>query len=190
MEESTKGTAGAARKRTIWLVSTAVVLIALIAGGLVWHQSPSFCGAVCHTPMGTYVKGYHSGDATLLITKHAEGAKGLKCLDCHEATVGQQVKEATSWVSGAYGTPLETRQIGTRAFCLKSGCHDDAKLVQATKDFGGAKGYNPHDPRHGKLECYRCHTMHQKSVLACNQCHKLQLPQGWVAPARNGVVTR
>jgi hypothetical protein len=165
-----------------------VVLVALVAGGLAWHEKPSFCG-VCHTPMKSYVEGYQSGDKTLLITQHSTGETVLSCLDCHKPTIKQQATEAFHWVTGNYEFPLKQRAFGTRGYCLASGCHDEGKIMKATKDYGGAAPYNQHDPRHGKQECYRCHSIHGKSVLMCNQCHKLNLPKGWVEPAVTGVVT-
>jgi len=179
--------------RRMWLTLGAVgvvlvVLVALVAGGLVWHQKPSFC-AVCHTPMKSYVEGYKGGDKTLMITQHSTGKTVLSCLDCHEPTIKQQATEAFHWVTGNYEFPLKPRAFGTRLSCMASGCHDEAKIIEATKDYGGAAPYNQHEPRHGKQECYRCHSMHGKSVLMCNQCHNLKLPKGWVSPAMNGVVT-
>jgi hypothetical protein len=189
---------------------TLVVLVAFVvimAGGWVWHKKPSFC-AVCHTPMKSYVDGYKGGDDTLMITPHATGetilhrgdktlttttppATGktvVSCLDCHEPKIKQETTEAFHWMTGNYVFPLKQRKLGTSGFCLASGCHDEAKIIKATKDYGGVAPYNVHDPRHGKQECYRCHLTHRKSVLMCNQCHKLKLPKGWVAPAVNGVV--
>jgi Zn-finger protein len=178
--------------RGMWLtLGTAsfilVVLVALMAGGWIWHKKPSFC-AVCHTPMKSYVDGYKGGDKTLMITQHATGANVVSCLDCHDPKIKQQATEAFHWVTGNYVFPLKRRTFGTRGFCLASGCHDEAKIIKATKDYGGAAPYNLHDPRHGKQECYRCHLTHGKSVLMCNQCHKLKLPNGWVSPSVNGVV--
>jgi hypothetical protein len=183
-----------------------VVLVILGAGGFVWHKTSGFC-AVCHTPMKSYVDGYKSGDQTLMITPHATGKtllhsgnmtltttppktgeKAMSCLDCHEAKIKQQATEAVHWVTGNYEYPLTRRVLGTRLSCLASGCHDEAKIIKATKDYGGIAPYNLHDPRHGRQECYRCHVTHGKSVLMCNQCHNLKLPKGWVSPAVNGVV--
>jgi len=78
--------------KRLWITlgAVGVVLVSLAAGGLVWHQSPSFCNAACHTPMDAYVQGYDSGDTAILVTAHAEGPQGLSCLDCHEPTLGQQ----------------------------------------------------------------------------------------------------
>lgn len=167
-----------------------LVLAVLVAGGLAWHEDPSFCG-ICHTPMKTYIEGYRSGDKTLMITQHATAKADLKCLDCHEQTVRQEATELLHWVTGNYEFPLQKREIGTRQFCLASGCHDEnkvinpddaAKIVQASNPRGDSVHYNQHDPRHGKQECSRCHSMHGKSVLMCNQCHRLQLRNGWVSP--------
>jgi hypothetical protein len=180
--------------RRTWLTLVAVgvvlvVLAALVASGLVWHEKPSFC-AVCHTPMKSYVDSYQGGDKTLMITQHSTGKTVLSCLDCHKTTIKQDATEAFHWVTGNYEFPLKPRAFGTRGSCLTSGCHDEADIIKKTKDYGGAAPYNLHDPRHGKQECYRCHTMHGKSVLMCNQCHKLKMPKGWVSPSITGVVAK
>jgi len=164
-----------------------VVLATLMIGGAAWHEKPSFCG-VCHIPMQGYVDGYNSGDKTLMITQHATGDKALNCLNCHNPGIREQATEAVHWVTGDYVFPLKQREFGARGFCLASGCHDEGKIIEATKDYGGAERYNPHDPRHGRLECMRCHVMHGQSKQVCNQCHNLKLPQGWIAPAVNGVI--
>ena len=183
-----------------------VALLILTVGGWVWHQKPSFC-AVCHTPMKSHVQGYNSGDKTLMITPHATGKTvhsgdkplttapqvtgktALSCLNCHEQTIKQQATEALHWMTGNYEFPLKQRAFGTRGACLATGCHIEAKIIEATKDYGGAVRYNQHDPRHGKQQCDRCHSVHGKSVLMCNQCHNLKLPAGWVSPQVTGVVT-
>ncbi len=182
------------------LGAAAVVVLGMagmVTGGVVWHQKPSFC-ATCHTPMGNFVKGYQSGDRTLMITGHATGksTKGTRttnsakttqvCLDCHKPTIGRQVVQGSHWVTGNYDLPLKPQLVGTRNFCLSPGCHIEAEVIKATKDYGGAVSYNQHDPRHGKLECYRCHSMHGPSVLMCNQCHNLKLPDGWISPPPMG----
>ena len=184
----------------------AVVLAGVTTGGVIWHAQPSFC-ANCHTPMHDYVEGYKSGDTALMITPHATGksvihaddkefmarqqkeSEGpMKCLDCHEATIEIQLTEGKHWLTGNYYFPLEERKFGTREFCLSAECHDEAEIIKATENYGGAIPFNQHDPRHGKMECYSCHSVHGKSVLACNQCHNLKLPEGWLEPEPTGVV--
>jgi hypothetical protein len=170
--------------------------IVLTVAGLAWHRQPSFCG-LCHTPMTNYIQGYKSGDSTLMITAHAKAKKAVRCLDCHNQTLKEEITEAIYWLTGNYEYPLKKREFGTRAFCLTSGCHDETAILKATKEkrmsrainiTGGSVEYNQHDSRHGKQACYRCHSVHGKSILLCNQCHKLQEPKGWTSPAPNGIV--
>ncbi|MDU1389817.1 MAG: salivary glue protein Sgs-3, partial [Eggerthella sp.] len=40
-----------------WPIVVGVVVVVLIAAGAgfwVWHEQPSFCAAICHTPMDEY----------------------------------------------------------------------------------------------------------------------------------------
>lgn len=143
---------------------------------------------MCHTPMNNYVQNYFSRDTTKLITKHALcDTLKLKCVDCHESNTGEQLREGAHWVTGNYTFPLEKRNFGTRSFCLR--CHVESKIIEATKTHKNTLfAYNPHNPRHGKQECYNCHSMHGQSVLTCNQCHKYELPKGWTYPQQNGVL--
>ncbi|MBN2589731.1 MAG: cytochrome c3 family protein [Sedimentisphaerales bacterium] len=184
-----------------------IVLAGLTTGGVIWHAQPGFC-ATCHTPMHEYVKGYKSGDTSLMVTphaigksiihpedeslmasQHANGESSLNCLECHEPTIKEQLTEASHWITGNYYFPLDKRDFGTRSFCLSAECHDEADIIKATENYGGAIPFNQHDPRHGKMECNRCHSVHGKSVLMCNQCHNLKLPDGWIAPSSTGTLT-
>ena len=114
----------------------AVVLAGVTTGGVIWHAQPGFC-TTCHTPMSDYVKDYKSGDITLMVTPHAmgksvihsedetfmasqneKGERPMKCLDCHEPTIKEQLTEASHWVTGNYYFPLDKREFGTRSFCF------------------------------------------------------------------------
>jgi hypothetical protein len=184
------------RRSGFMICIVVLIVIVLTAGGLAWHRQPGFCG-LCHTPMTNYVQDYNGGDDVIMITPHAKAKKPVRCLDCHKQTFKDEVTEAVHWVTGNYEYPLKKREFGTREFCLVSGCHDEGEILKATKEkrmsraintIGDSIEYNQHDPRHGKQSCYRCHSVHGKSVLLCNQCHKLQAPKGWRSPAPNGVV--
>ncbi|MGV8084579.1 MAG: cytochrome c3 family protein [Coriobacteriia bacterium] len=179
MEEATKPVARSVRKkRTLITVGIiAVVLLALVAGGLVWHQQPTFCSTVCHKVMAPYVESWQDGD--LLAAAH--GKADVKCLDCHEPTLGQQITEATKFVTGDYETPLPFVKIGTSAYCLKChGAYDD--LAEKTADYLGQPGVNPHEAHLGQLPCYDCHRMHDQSQMYCSNCHVDQkVPPGWEA---------
>ncbi len=182
----------APRKTSVMLliaVAVIVVLSGLLTGGMVWHEQPGFC-ASCHTPMTNYVDNYFGGDTTIMITRHAMADTiSLRCLDCHEQTLDQQLTEGAHWLTGNYAFPLEKRKIGTRSFCLSEGCHVEAEIIKATTNTNNMSlAFSQHDPRHGKQECYTCHSMHGQSVYSCNQCHHFELPEGWVSPQPNGVV--
>jgi hypothetical protein len=180
--------------RRIWMIlimsfAAIAAISGLVTGGVIWHQQPRFCTS-CHTPMNNYVQNYYGGDTTLLITKHAMGDSiKLKCVDCHESKLSEQAREGMHWVTGNYTYPLEKRKFGTRSFCMSAGCHVESKIIEASKNHKHTLfAYNQHDPRHGKQECGNCHSMHGQSVFRCNQCHKFELPKGWISPQPNGVI--
>ncbi len=174
------------RKRLVVLGVLAAVLVAAGAGFWVWHEQPSFCNAICHSPMDPYVENFQNEGTDLLVGVHAK--TGYECLDCHEPTLSQQVSEGVKWAAGDYSDPLESRaaSIGTAEMCL--GCHDDGDaktgrdwdaIVEATADWGGDLGVNPHSSHNGMLDCGTCHSVHGVQTLYCNDCHYMDLPQGW-----------
>ncbi len=187
----------------------AVVLVVAGVGGWTWHEQPSFCGAICHTPMDGYLETYEatagqpatdaygvevSNASAMMVVGHKDA--GVTCLECHEANMGQQVSEGVNWVSGNYYYPLDERSLedltsavgndDPDSFCLKSGCHDGLgiytrdDLVQST----AYMARNPHDQsQHGQLECSDCHKAHRASTISCSECHSdaaAELPDGWV----------
>jgi len=164
------------KKLLIVLGVIGVVLVALGIGGVAWHSTPGFCSTVCHSPMAPYVEGFYSGDTKLLVTAHAE--EGEECLDCHKATLGEQLSEAMSWISGNFTDPLPMTKTGTRAFCLE--CHDSEEIKLATVNYNGT-ARNPHDSHYGdSLECFSCHRVHRESVMYCNSCHPdIRGPEDW-----------
>ncbi len=198
------------RKGMVAGIVVGVIVVVGIAM-FIWHDQPSFCGTVCHTPMSTYVESYDaepntattdaygnevSNSCAMLSVTHKEA--GLKCLDCHEADMGQQVSEGVNWVSGNYTYPLYERStedltsaVGnddSDSFCLKSGCHDGINsredLEEATSDLS----FNPHSGQHGNQECSDCHKAHRASTLTCTECHndaKDIMPDGWTTYSEN-----
>ena len=78
-------------KRLIALGVAAAVVVAAGAGFWVWHEQPSFCNAICHTPMDPYVEDYYADDATLLAASHR--VADVSCLDCHVPTLSEQLAE-------------------------------------------------------------------------------------------------
>ncbi len=103
-----------------WPVVLGVVVVVLVAAGagfMVWHEQPSFCNAICHTPMDAYVDTYINGttdkygneltdDAeknAMLAYYHGNSIdEEVDCLSCHVPTLAEQITEGLSWVTGSY----------------------------------------------------------------------------------------
>jgi len=170
----------ARRKWPIVLGVVAVLLVSAGAGLMVWHEQPSFCNAICHEPMGSYVDEYYSEDRSLLAVVHRQA--DVECLDCHEPTFSDQVSEGIAWITGDFYAEPEKRDFANDAFCLNEACHVKEGIAQATEDWGG-NDFNPHASHMGKdITCGDCHSMHRESSVYCNKCHNADLPEGWVNP--------
>ena len=60
----------------------AVVLIAAGAGFWVWHEQPSFCNAICHTPMDQYNATYDQEPNTAGVDKWGNEVKNTSSMLC------------------------------------------------------------------------------------------------------------
>ena len=193
-------------KKRVGIVCGVIAVIVAIAGfGMwTWHDDPSFCGTVCHTPMASYLETYDqkpntegvdkygnpvSNTSAMLADQH--GAMGFDCLTCHKATLGQQISEGTAWLAGNYTYPLDERSVaelgeptgmGSDEMCLNESCHNMTRddLYNLTADEENL--YNPHWSHHETLDCGTCHKAHGQSVLYCTQCHaQAPVPEGWLS---------
>lgn len=196
------------RPRKKWPITLGVIVGILVVAGaglFIWHEQPSFCGAICHTPMNEYVETYNAQpgkpgvdklgftveDANSMLVVSHKVTSGSTCLDCHVPTMQEQISEAVHWVSGNYYDPLSERTLadlgGARGitgeqFCMNDACHTQTRddLKAATADMGSI---NPHLPQHGDMDCGYCHKAHRASVMQCAGCHEgAQIPPGWVTP--------
>ena len=177
------------KKLGIVLGVAAAVVAAAGAGFFVWHEQPSFCNAICHSPMDPYVEDYYDEGTDKLVGMHAKA--GAACLDCHEPTLSQQVGEGLAWAAGDFSDPPESRSdtIGTREICFK--CHDDGDpktgvdwedIVASTEAYGGEKLVNPHASHLGNsIDCGDCHSVHGAQTIMCNECHYIDLHESWEA---------
>lgn len=196
------------RKRFGMTVGVIIAIVVVAGAGFwCWHEQPSFCNAICHTPMDPYLPTYEasSGEAGaetavdkwgnevadtsgMLAAVHAQ--VGKTCLDCHVPSLDEQVTEGVEWVSGSYEAPLQERALDelvrargledTDEFCMNESCHPYTRddLAKKTAWMGEI---NPHDPQHGEQECGTCHKAHRSSVMYCTQCHsEAVVPDGWV----------
>lgn len=166
-------------KRTIWIIIAVALVAVLGVAGWKWHEQPTFCSAVCHKVMTPYVESWQGGD--MLAATHAKA--NIKCLDCHEPTISQQLSEVGKYITGNYKTPLPESNIGTKEFCFK--CHGTyAEIAEKTEGYSGKA--NPHDSHEGALDCNQCHRVHGQSQLLCAACHgSLELPAGWKAAVQS-----
>ena len=85
----------------------AVVVVVAAIGAFVWHGQPSFCNAICHTPMDGYLETYEAtpgqpatdkwgnpvADASGMLSA-VHRASVLTCTQCH---ADMQVPEG--WIS-------------------------------------------------------------------------------------------
>lgn len=97
-------------------VIAAVVVVAGI-GAFVWHEQPSFCNAICHTPMNGYLETYEAqpgqaatdkwgnqvADASgMLSAVHRANDSEATCLSCHQPVITEQITEGMEWISSNY----------------------------------------------------------------------------------------
>ena len=111
-----------------WPIVVGVVVVVLIAAGAgfwVWHEQPSFCNAICHTPMDPYLPTYEAepgqpatdkwgnevADASSMLAATHRAQEGTTCMGCHVPTLSEQISEGISWVTGNYVYPLEERGV-------------------------------------------------------------------------------
>ena len=136
------GPAPKKRPKRGWIVAGVVAAVIVVAGAgfWVWHEQPSFCNAICHSPMDYYVETYDSGDPNLGVTAHAKA--GESCLDCHTAELTTQISEVCAWVSDNYpmtedGTMLATgKQFASEEFCARPECHGGKSFDEITAGRG------------------------------------------------------
>ena len=198
-EEASAGEAPAEKKprnkKKIGIIVGTVCVVVIAAGcGLwVWHETPSFCGAICHYPMDEYLATYSAtlGESTtdkygnevadssgMMSTLHAAvdedtGESRAECLDCHQPVITEQVSEALNWISGNFVVPLDERDMedlteargaeDATELCLNESCHD-----LTTEDLVElTEDYGERNPHTDLTTLSVSH-----SEIACTDCHK------------------
>lgn len=129
------------RKKGIIWGTVAVVVVAAVIGMWAWHNTPGFCGTMCHNSMNAYLATYNQDagvagtdkygnavsdtDAMLVVSHKTEG---LACLDCHVPTLSQQIGEAWETVTGNYyvvnradGNGVALIEVGDEDLVVNSG---------------------------------------------------------------------
>ena len=186
----------------------AAVLVVAGAGLFVWHEQPSFCAAICHTPMDEYLATYDQepgqpgidkwgnevADTTGLMAV-VHNAADVTCMGCHVPTLSEQVGEGLAWLTGDYYYPLDEADLAwlvepsgrsEDSFCLNEACHANEDGTAMTREDLAAltadQPRNPHMAQHdGTMACSDCHKAHRASVNACSECHSdAVIPEGWM----------
>ena len=188
------------RKRLVAL-GVVVAIVAVAGAGLwVWHEQPSFCGAICHMPMNQYVETYDAepgqpardkwgnevSDAGAMTAAYHRSETGATCLSCHTPVLSEQISEGVNWVSGNYevvmnetfdGVLLERNESELTEASGKAGtefCLNES-CHNMTRDELTEKTadreFNPHVMQHDNYDCSTCHKAHRASIYYCTKCH-------------------
>lgn len=206
------------RKHKKAWITVGVVVVILAVGGVgfsLWHAQPSFCNAICHTPMDPYLPTYESpvnekgidkwgnevsNSNAMMAALHREQNED-SCLSCHVPTLGEQVSEGANWITGNYEV-LETQSgmqvlaersldelVEARGIAPDEFCLNSSCHNMTREDLIKATSdmkRNPHVAQHGKNSCSDCHKAHRASVNKCSECHAdAELPEGWITAAES-----
>ncbi len=116
------------KKRWAVVGIVAAVLIVAGVGFNAWHNTPEFCGAICHNPMDAYVPTYTTGtvdkygnDLTETeslgmmsrlheVTLKDDGTSAATCIDCHVPSLDEQITEGMHWATGNVQTAGENKK--------------------------------------------------------------------------------
>lgn len=190
-EPNESASASPKRKKTAIVVGVvAAIVVVAGAGFFVWHEQPSFCNAICHTPMDEYYATWEDGsydrygneieDANGMMSylhagystdgSEVEHGQGIACLDCHVPTITEQVTEGIGWVTGNYYYPLEehtladlteARGVEARQFCTNDTCHSDLQTDEALAA-----------STESLSESRNPHDWSEHGDVECSTCHK------------------
>ena len=203
-EQPVEGEPAAQKKKKKWPIVVGVVVAVLVVAGAgfwVWHEQPSFCNAICHTPMDAYLPTYEAeinqpgvdkwgnevtNSNAMMAPLHRMVGDGATCLTCHVPTLSEQIGEGMSWITGNYEVMLtQTGQyvvpeksleelVAARGIEPDQFCLNESCHNMTRDDLVEATSdmtRNPHVAQHGEVQCSECHKAHRASVNYCSSCH-------------------
>lgn len=170
-----------------------VVLAAIGAGMMVWHESPDFCSTMCHIE-GTYVDNYMQEQGVAGIDKYgtevsntnammavlhrstkATAKPEVVCVDCHTPNIVELAHDGMNFVTGNYPLPRNERSASglqswdgktAESFCANENCH-----VYLLGDDGQLSHAKLADSTKGAA--FNPHEQHHANLsLECTDCHK------------------
>ena len=197
-QKPAKDAKAAKKGKKKWPVVVGVVVVVLVAAGagfMVWHEQPSFCAAICHTPMDAYYETYADGtydkygnemtsdaDKNAMMAYLHKEQDGTTCMGCHVPTLSEQVSEGIAWVGGNYeiaGTNsqgqavLETRDLSD--LVEARGVDEDEFCLNSgchTNDDGSVMTRDDLVQATADLDSEYNPHLAQHGEYACSQCHK------------------
>lgn len=115
-KETPKAPSRKRKQRQILIGVVASIVVVTGVGLMVWHEQPSFCSAICHTPMDPYLPTYEAEPGTAAVDKWGNEVSNASsmmaamhrvdadatCMSCHVPTLGEQISEGLAWVGGNY----------------------------------------------------------------------------------------
>ncbi len=198
-----KAAASPKKHRRRWPIAVGVVVVVAAVAGAgfwTWHEQPSFCNAICHSPMDPYLPTYEAtpgqaatdkwgntvDDASCMLAPVHRVDADATCLSCHTPEIGEQITEGMEWVSGGYELTANATYGGvlsertTSQLTAARGTEADSFCLNEschniTRDdlveMTSDRTRNPHSMRHGEVACTTCHKAHRASTLYCTECH-------------------
>lgn len=181
------------KKRAGIIAAVAVAVVAVAGAGFwVWHEQPSFCASICHTPMDPYYVTYEQGVGGVGYDKYyntVESTQGMMaavhhdanvtCMGCHVPSLSEQIGEGIGWATGGYtvyDTEMQTvvlpqrtladlteaRGVEDDALCMNEACHTNGTEVATRDDLAQATASGSGRNPHDQ----------HHGAIACDTCHK------------------
>lgn len=170
-----------------------VVLVAIGAGMMVWHEDPSFCSTMCHIEQ-TYVDNYMQEQGAAGVDKYGKEVSNtnammavlhrntkatakpqILCVDCHIPNMMELAHDGMNFVSGSYPLPRDERTAARlnswdnkpgESFCANSTCHVYLLGDDGLLDYGKLEAST-------KTRAFNPHERHHENLtLDCTACHK------------------
>ena len=181
------------KKWPIVVGGVVVVLIAAGAGFWVWHEQPSFCNAICHTPMDAYNRTYDQemgvegvdkfgntvADTSGMLAVTHRVTNGDTCMSCHVPQLSEQITEGMNWLSGNYevvetqtGELIPTERTLSELVEARGIASEEFCLNEACHANEDGSAMTRDDLIAATSDMKRNPHVQQHGEVSCDQCHK------------------
>ena len=182
-----------ASKKIAIVAVVVVVLVAIGAGMMVWHESPTFCSTMCHVE-AEYVDNYMQEQdapgydkyghkvtntnammAVLHRDNKATANPEILCVECHIPNMMELAHDGMNFMTANYPYPRDERSVSDltswdnkegETFCVNESCH-----VYLLGDDGQISLDKLEDSTSSRA--FNPHEQHHQALsLECTDCHK------------------